>query len=600
MLRPFAGPIGALFILILLTPSSASAEQLSEQLITDTASPLVEDEVVKGISIGYLQGDSWGIVHLGNATPSGKKADNRTMYELGSLSKLFTSTLLADFVIAGDIEIEADVQVENDAGIRLPSHEGRSITWRDLATHRSGLPRIPANLEAQSLKDPYRNYDSSKAADALAVLELTRKPGEAQEYSNFAMSVLGYLIAAQAGKPYQELLRQRIADPLGMSDCTVELTAEQKKRFAIPHQTFDSPTLAWSFADMPGAGGVRASMRDMMRFAKAQLQPPSGHLGEAIELVWKQQSDADATGPATGLGWMIAADGETRWLNGATGGSRVSFFVNRRIKTAVIVLCNTAVSDQVDEMATHFIRVAAGVTDATVPVADAGSSMASDARAPKVSPFTSVGLNNEMIFVAYQGKILRWLEIDGINVEDIIESAKKQFDDQWGKRVREDLVEVLWGMGHRPGETVALRMQDFNSKEEVLVTDAKMTTENRRKIKAESKTLAGNPVVGDPVVGDPIVGDFQEPAVVNANHRARLVGRYQLAPNFIFDVKDRGGRMMVGITNQPTQEVFADSPTHWSYRGVNATLEFKLNATGPAKSLVLHQNGTKQNAKRIE
>ena len=79
----------------------------------------------------------------------------------------------------------------------------------------------------------------------------------------------------------------------------------------------------------------------------------------------------------------------------------------------------------------------------------------------------------------------------------------------------------------------------------------------------------------------------------------RLVGRYQLNPNFIFDVKHKDGHLMVGITNQPTQEVFADSPTKWSYRGVNAQLEFHLRADGPAYALTLHQNGAAQKAKRI-
>ena len=79
----------------------------------------------------------------------------------------------------------------------------------------------------------------------------------------------------------------------------------------------------------------------------------------------------------------------------------------------------------------------------------------------------------------------------------------------------------------------------------------------------------------------------------------RLVGRYQLAPNFVFDVKHKDGHLMVGITNQVTQEVFADSPTKWSYRGVNAKLEFHLREEGPAYALTLHQNGIAQKAKRI-
>ncbi len=87
---------------------------------------------------------------------------------------------------------------------------------------------------------------------------------------------------------------------------------------------------------------------------------------------------------------------------------------------------------------------------------------------------------------------------------------------------------------------------------------------------------------------------------IDAKLRHRLEGRYQLAPNFIFTVHDDDGHLMVEITNQPTQEVFPDSPTRWSYRGVDATLEFKLRKTGPATSLILHQNGKKQTARRMK
>lgn len=156
--------VAAFAFVLSLACSPASAETLSESIVTDAALPLVENDVVKGISIGYVQGDAWGIVHLGSATPSGRKADNQTLYELGSISKVFTGILLADAVVRGDIELESDAAIDNAAGIQFPSRDGRSITWRDLSTHRSGLPRLPANMNQQSLKDPYRGYDSTKAA----------------------------------------------------------------------------------------------------------------------------------------------------------------------------------------------------------------------------------------------------------------------------------------------------------------------------------------------------------------------------------------------------------------------------------------------------
>ena len=166
----------------------------------------------------------------------------------------------------------------------------RSIKWIDLSTHRAGLPRLPGNLPLTDLVNPYRDYDSKKAAAFLNQYELPRQPGESQEYSNLGASVLGYLVAQKAGKSYEQLLRERIAEPLQMTDCTVSLSSDQKKRLATPHDKFGSATSPWTFADLPGAGGIHATMRDMMRFAKAQLTPPSGTLGDAIELAWKQHT----------------------------------------------------------------------------------------------------------------------------------------------------------------------------------------------------------------------------------------------------------------------------------------------------------------------
>ena len=252
------------------------------------------------------------------------KATNLTLYEIGSVSKVFTGLLLADAVVRGEIDLNAAAEVTNSAGIRFPSRGGTSIKWIDLSTHRTGLPRLPSNLPLTDLTNPYRDYDSKKAAAFLNEYKLPRQPGDSQEYSNFGVSVLGYLVAQKAGKSYQQLLEERIAEPLEMTDCTVSLSSDQSKRLATPHNKFGSATPPWTFADLPGAGGIHATMRDMMRFAKAQLNPPPGKLGEAIELAWKQQHDADASGPAMGLGWMIAGDGQTRWHNGQTGGSHAA------------------------------------------------------------------------------------------------------------------------------------------------------------------------------------------------------------------------------------------------------------------------------------
>lgn len=444
----------------------AFSQSLTKDWVEKAAAPLIEKQIVDGMSVGYLEGEHYGIVHFGSANSTGQKADNLTLYEIGSVSKVFTSLLLADAAVRGELDLQAAAAIANPAGIQLPAHDGRPITWLDLSTHRSGLPRLPDNLKPADTTDPYRDYDSKQAAAFLNPYKMPRAPGDTQEYSNLATSVLGYLIAQNAGKTYQELLRERIAEPLGMADCTVALRGDQMQRLATPHNDFGSPTPPWTFADLPGAGGIRASMRDMMRFAKAHLNPPAGTLGDAIELAWKQHTAADASGPAMGLGWMIAGDGQTRWHNGQTGGSHAALFINRELNCAVVVLCNTAVTNEIDQLATQLLLKAAG---------------------------------------------------------------------------------------------------------------------------REVELMPDKPADKKPVDG-----------AIDEALRRRLVGRYQLTPNFIFTVRDRDGHLMVGVTNQPTHEVFPDSPTRWSYRVVDATLEFVLPKTGPAQSLILHQNGVKQSARRIK
>tara|TARA_R110002111_G_scaffold2705_4_gene17932 strand:- start:15710 stop:17113 length:1404 start_codon:yes stop_codon:yes gene_type:complete len=444
----------------------ALSQNLTDQWVTKAAEPLIKNRIVDGLSIGYIEGDHSGMVHLGSASRAGKKADDLTVYEIGSVSKVFTGLMLADAVVRGEIDLNAAADVTNPAGIRLPSREGRSIKWIDLSTHRAGLPRLPGNIMPTDMTNPYRDYDSKKAAAFLNQYQLPRPPGDSQEYSNLGASVLGYLVSQQAGMSYQQLLQERIAKPLQMTDCTVLLSPDQTTRLATPHDRFGSATQPWTFSDLPGAGGIHATMRDMLRFAKAQLTPPAGKTGEAIELAWKQQHDVDASGPAMGLGWVIAGDGQTRWHNGQTGGSHSVLFINRKLNCAVIVLCNTAVLKEIDQLAMQLVMKAAG---------------------QETKPATT-------------------------------ETSDPKSDD----------------------------------------------------------------------------------LAIDAKHRQRLEGRYQLTPNFIFTVRDRDGHLMVAITNQPTQEVFPDSPARWSYRGVAATLEFQLSKTGPAKSLILHQNGVKQTAHRMK
>ena len=173
-----------LFLAVCLLSSNLplSAQELSDEMVQEAAAPLIENQVVDGISIGYIQGDKQGTIHLGRSGTKDAPADNSTLYEIGSISKVFTSLLLADAVVRDKIELNDDANIENSSGIEFPSRDGHSISWLNLSTHRSGLPRLPSNMDVTTLTNPYALYDSKKAAEALAELKLTRSPNESHEY----------------------------------------------------------------------------------------------------------------------------------------------------------------------------------------------------------------------------------------------------------------------------------------------------------------------------------------------------------------------------------------------------------------------------------
>lgn len=544
---------------------TAWSQNLSKKFVESTAAPLVEKHIADGLSIGYIEGDHFGIVHLGAADRTNKKPDYETIYEIGSVSKLFTSLLLADAVVRGEINLYANADVTNPAGIHLPSRDGHSIKWIDLSTHRSGLPRLATNISQTERADPYHDYDSKKAAEFLNEYPLPRQPGKAQEYSNFGASVLGYLVAAKIGKPYEQLLQERIAEPLELTDTTVSLSSDQLARLATPHDKFGSDTSPWTFADLPGAGGIHSTMRDMMRFAKAQLNPPRGTLGEAIDLAWKQHTEADQSGPAMGLGWMIAGDGQTRWHNGRTGGYTSALFINRELQCAVVVLANTSIENAVDQLAIRLIQKAAGLD--IKPEVDETPEQKDESK------------DKLPIDANLRARLVGRYQL----TPDFI------FD------VQDHDGHLMVGITNQPTQEV---FPDSPTRWSYHVVDAQLEFNLPATGAAKSLILHQNGLnqLADRIEPPKVAANL----AIDAKLRRRLVGRYQLNPSFIFTVRDVDGHLMVGITNQATQEVFPDSPTRWSYHGIDATLEFKLPKTGPARSLVLHQNGIQQTARRIK
>lgn len=324
--------------------------------------PYLDEPVVVGMVVGAIRGDLSLVRGYGKIDRDQPAApDGQTVYEIGSVSKTFTGLLLAEAVIDGRVRL--DQPISELLPIDLPQHPDGPIVLKHLATHTSGLPRLPDNMDSADGNDPYAEYALDDLHAFLTAHQPARGPGKKQEYSNLAFGLLGEILAKQAGLSYGDLLQTEIADPLGMRDTAVQLTDAMRSRLATPHDEGLSKGHLWNFQAIAGAGAIRSTVDDMLKYARAHLQPPDGQLGEAIELAWRvHQPAVSQDGFAMGLGWHVARDGATRWHNGQTGGYHSMVLINREANAAVVVLANTA-TGEIDVLAEQLLRMLLGAAE---------------------------------------------------------------------------------------------------------------------------------------------------------------------------------------------------------------------------------------------
>ncbi len=336
-------------------------EESLRKRIDRLVQPYLDNEIVVGMTIGVLHQDQEKIFGYGRMSKEDSRVpDGETVYEIGSMSKIFTGVLLADAVTQGHVKLDQAAGELLPSGVKMPSRGERAITLQDLSTHVSGLPRIPDNMKMTDPGNPFADYAVEDLYAFLNSHQLSRAPGEKSEYSNLGQGLLGHLLARQGSTTYERLLRDRIATPLNMTSTSITLNEQQQSRLAPPHLGDGQAAFNWDIPTLAGAGAIRSTASDMLRFARANLAPPVGKVGEAIETAWRIHQKPLAKGQlAMGLGWHVARDGSTRWHNGQTGGYHSMLLVNRGIETSVVLLTNTATGD-VDQLAEDIIRLIAG------------------------------------------------------------------------------------------------------------------------------------------------------------------------------------------------------------------------------------------------
>lgn len=318
-----------------------------------------------GMCVGVVHGDRGYFLGVGRRHAGDAAApDTDTVFEIGSITKTFTGAALAALLEDGVVGLDDPVAALLP-GWTLPEKDGRQITLKDLATHRSGLPRMPDLpmpgamadlLLMRRIADPYRNGTAEWVRGYLAEYALPRAPGDADEYSNLAMGLLGHALAQQAGLSYEELVRRRVLAPLGMADTAVTLdpgqTARRAQGYAGPLVvgpfSLLSPMPPWTFADgFQGCGALKSTARDMMKYLRANLAAPAGPLGPVLERVREPLAEVSGLDGCTiGLGLMSmpirGLDDAMCWHNGGTGGYSSFLGFSRKHQAGVVMLATGA------------------------------------------------------------------------------------------------------------------------------------------------------------------------------------------------------------------------------------------------------------------
>lgn len=365
-------------LMAMLLVGSARCEPVElKSAVERQVRPLVDEGAIVGAVAGIIKDGqrhvfSFGEVELGSGSPP----DENTLYEIGSITKVFTGILLADAVERGVVALDDPVQRHLPEGVTMPLARGEPVTLLHLATHTSSLPRLPSNMPTADPQNPYADYTEDLLHAFLNGHRILRPPGK-YRYSNLGMGLLGQVIGYANGESYERLVIERICRPLGMDDTRIVLSEGQRARLAPPYNGSLSPEKNWDLGALAGAGALRSTCRDLLRFIECQFDDQEGRsaeapkndapetdvedraiLGRAFKGARKIHHEAD--GIDVGLGWHRAADGITWAHGGQTGGYSAFLAVIPSQRIGVVILSNTG-SEYVAQVGENLTRVAFGL-----------------------------------------------------------------------------------------------------------------------------------------------------------------------------------------------------------------------------------------------
>jgi CubicO group peptidase (beta-lactamase class C family) len=341
---------------------------------------LISDEQVHRMLVARIEAERQGTgIVVGVIDTKGKRVfaygtmgigDTRavggdTVFDLGSITKVFTALTLSVMVQRGEMALDDPVQEYLPADVHLHTRGVKQITLADLATHTAGFPSRPADLDPSDPKQAH-GYPADLLYRFLSSYVPTRDPGTYYQYSSVGYGLLGEVLARKAGRSYEDLLKERITQPLGMNDTAITPSTTMLAHAPVGYDSHLKPVAHDQFRVLGSAGALRSTTNDLLTFLEAVLGYRETPLAPAMAAMVQTRRAGGSPPPFTGgrrgvtqiaLGWNIYTDGprEIVWKNGSVSGFRAFMGYDSTKRLGVVALINAQTASGADDIGLHLL-----------------------------------------------------------------------------------------------------------------------------------------------------------------------------------------------------------------------------------------------------
>ncbi len=318
--------------------AGAGAASAAGDVASQLAAAMTGPYPVKGMVVGLCDPSGQRVLTQGDAD-NGRALDDDTVFDIGSLTKLFTALALADMVVRGQMAMDDPLGRYLPADV--PDFDGKPITLRDVATYSPGLPGWPADMPP--LGKTFPDYPVERLYRALSATKLDAAPGTRYVYSNFGYGLLGLALARHAGTDFESLIVSRMCKPLGMESTRIKLTPGMQARVSPGHDRKLAKVAGWDMQEaFAGAGAFRSTANDLLKFLTAAMARKPSSLASAFTEMMQTERPSDEAGTKVAAGWFISRGHDDRvvWKDGGVLGYSSFLGYSAVKKNGIVLLTN--------------------------------------------------------------------------------------------------------------------------------------------------------------------------------------------------------------------------------------------------------------------